>query len=117
MSERVETVRRRGRPRSERARQAILKAAAELLLAPGGEAVSIDAVAKRAGVSKATIYRWWRSKETLTLDALYEEWSPSTQVRDTGTLRGDLRALLEPWVRLVGQRPYGAVVARLVAVV
>ena len=115
MSEGAEAVRPRGRPRSERARQAILQAAEELLLAPGGEAVSIDAVARRAGVSKATIYRWWRSKETLTLDALYHEWSPSTRVRDTGTLRGDLRALLEPWVRLVVRRPYGAVVARLVA--
>ena len=49
---------RRGRPRSERARLAILEAAAELLLVQGLSAVSMDAVAERAGVSKATIYRW-----------------------------------------------------------
>ena len=100
---------RRGRPRSERAREAILSAAAELLLARGLGAVSMDAVAERAGVSKATIYRWWPTKETLALEALYHEWDtarPSS--RDTGSLRGDLLALLRPWIRLVRARPYGA---------
>src|SRR5580658_807520 len=81
----------RGRPRSERARQAILASAAELLLARGLAAVSMDAVAERAGVSKATIYRWWPSKETLALDALYNEWAAvQPRTRSTGTLRGDL---------------------------
>ena len=55
----------RGRPRSEKARKAVLDAAAELLLARGLSAVSMDVVAERAGVSKATIYRWWPTKETL----------------------------------------------------
>ena len=75
----------------------------------------MDAVAERAGVSKATIYRWWRSKETLTLDALFDEWATAPPMRDTGTLRGDLLALLRPWVRVVTQRPYGRVLARLIA--
>ena len=72
---------RRGRPRSEKARLAILEAAAELLLARGLSAVSMDAVAERAGVSKATIYRWWPTKETLALDALYNEWAAVRQRR------------------------------------
>ena len=106
---------RRGRPRSERARKAVLEAAAALLLAQDGEAVSMDALAERAGVSKATIYRWWRTKETLTLDALYHEWATaSVPDPDTGTLRGDLLLLLRPWVRQVGRRPYGRVIARLI---
>ena len=105
---------RRGRPRSDRARKAILKAAAELLLAPDGDAVSVDAVAAKAGVSKATIYRWWRSKQSLTLDALYDEWATAPPVRDTGTIRGDLLALLRPWVRVVTQRSYARVLARLI---
>ena len=51
----------------------------------------MDAVAERAGVSKATIYRWWPTKETLALDALYAEWATAVPApRDTGTLRGDL---------------------------
>jgi AcrR family transcriptional regulator len=106
---------RRGRPRSEKARLAILEAAAELLLARGLSAVSMDAVAERAGVSKATIYRWWPTKETLALDALYNEWAAvQPRARSTGTLRGDLIALLRPWVRLAGSRPYGRVIAALI---
>ncbi len=106
---------RRGRPRSEKARVAILQAAAELLLARGLSEVSMDAVAERAGVSKATIYRWWPTKETLALDALYNEWAaavPSPRV--TGSLRGDLLSLLRPWARLAGSRPYGRVIAALI---
>lgn len=114
MSEQRVEPRRRGRPRSDRARRAILEAATELLLAPDGDAVSMDAVAERAGVSKATIYRWWRSKETLTLDALYDAWATAPPVRDTGTLEGDLLSLLRPWVRVVSKRPYGRVLARLI---
>jgi AcrR family transcriptional regulator len=104
----------RGRPRSERARKAILEAAAELLLARGLSAVSMDAVAEHAGVSKATIYRWWPTKETLALDALYNEWAAARPLpRDTGSLRGDLLSLLRPWARLARSAPYGRVIAAL----
>src|SRR5487761_158291 len=95
----------RGRPRSARAHEAILKAAAGLLLERGLDAVSMDAVAARAGVSKATIYRWWPTKESLALDALYTEWNAvAPDLADTGSLRGDLIALLSPWAHLVGTR-------------
>ncbi|MCX4977497.1 TetR/AcrR family transcriptional regulator [Streptomyces sp. NBC_00620] len=103
----------RGRPRSEKAREAILDAAAELLLERGLSAVSMDTVAARAGVSKATIYRWWPTKETLAADALYHEWADVPPARDTRSLRGDLRSLLRPWVRLADRRPYGRVIAAL----
>jgi AcrR family transcriptional regulator len=107
---------RPGRPRSEKARNAILQATAELLLAHGLAGVSMDAVAERAGVSKATIYRWWPAKEALALDTLYEESARNrAPQRDTGTLRGDLLDLLEPWARLVSSRPYGRVIAGLIA--
>jgi AcrR family transcriptional regulator len=99
---------RRGRPRSERAQQAVLSAATDLLLERGLGAVSMDAIAERAGVSKATIYRWWPTKETLALDALYQEWTDSDpEPADTGSLRGDLLALLIPWVSRVGDRRTG----------
>jgi AcrR family transcriptional regulator len=106
---------RRGRPRSETARLAILAAAAELALDRGLAAVSMDAVADRAGVSKATIYRWWPTKETLALDALYHEWAGVPQPRDTGSLRGDLLSLLRPWAKEAGRRPYARVIAALIA--
>ena len=107
---------RRGRPRSEKAQTAILEAATALLLEHGLETVSMDEVAERAGVSKATIYRWWPSKETLALDALYHEWDTARPVLpDTGSLPADLLALLRPWIRRVRARPYARVVADLVA--
>ena len=106
----------RGRPRSAKAHEAILKAAAGLLLEHGLGAVSMDAVAARAGVSKATIYRWWPTKETLALDALYTEWTAAAPVpRHTGSLRGDLVELLTPWARLVTAQPYARVIAALLA--
>ncbi len=105
----------RGRPRSQKAHKAVLDAAAELLLSRGLSAVSMDEVAEHAGVSKATIYRWWPTKETLALDALYTEWAAAqSSPRDTGDLRGDLLSMLRPWARLLtGSRPYGRVLAAL----
>jgi AcrR family transcriptional regulator len=106
----------RGRPRSEKAHKAILDAAGELLLERGLSSVSMDAVAERAGVSKATIYRWWPTKESLALDALYTEWAAAApDPPDTGSLRGDLLELLRPWARLVSGRPYARVIAALLA--
>ena len=105
---------RRGRPRSEKARTAILAAAAEMLLLRGLGAMSMDAVAERAGVSKATIYRWWPSKEMLALDALLDWSAVRAPARDTGSLRGDLLALVRPWVREIRRQPFGRVIAAFV---
>jgi rhodanese-related sulfurtransferase len=107
---------RRGRPRSERAHKAILEAAGELLLQSGLEAVAMDAIASRAGVSKATIYRWWPTKESLALDAIHNEWTAAHPERaGSGSLRVDLYSLLRPWIRLLNDRPYGPVVAAILA--
>ncbi|HKT45782.1 MAG TPA: TetR/AcrR family transcriptional regulator [Gaiellaceae bacterium] len=107
----------RGRPRSEESRRAILAAADELLLRQGLDETSMDAVAEHAGASKATIYRWWASKELLALDALVISLEDAlARVReDTGTLRGDLRAILRPVVRQLSNRAYARVVAALIA--
>jgi AcrR family transcriptional regulator len=79
--------------------------------------VSVDEIAKLAGSSKATIYRWWPSKELLALDAVVASWEEDLGgLRpDTGTLRGDLRRLLRPWIRRLDDRPYARVVAALIA--
>ena len=103
----------RGRPRSEKAQNAVLDAAADLLLEQGLAAVSMDAIAARAGVSKATIYRWWPTKESLALDALFHDWAGVPTVDDTGSLRGDLLKLLRPWARLATARPYARVIGAL----
>jgi AcrR family transcriptional regulator len=111
------SARRPGRPRSESAHQAILAAAMDLLLAKGLHAMSMEDVARQAGVSKATIYRWWPSKERLALDALAMEWATTTPAgqRRTGNLRGDLLARFRPWLRQLNRKPYARVVAGLVA--
>jgi AcrR family transcriptional regulator len=117
MTDASEEIRPRGRPRSETAQTAILSAAIALLLDQGLYAMSMDDVAERAGVSKATIYRWWASKELLAVDALSTEWAAplSTKQRDTGSLRGDLLAHFRPWIRQLNEKPFGRVIAGLVA--
>jgi AcrR family transcriptional regulator len=113
----AENTRTPGRPRSEKAHKAILSAAMELLFDQGLHTMSIDEVARRAGVSKATIYRWWPSKERLALDALATEWAstPPASQRHTGSLRGDLLTRFRPWIRQLNRKPYARVVAGLVA--
>lgn len=82
-----------GRPRSMQAQQAILDAALALLAQDGFEAMSIEAIAARAGVGKKTIYRWWSSKEALVIDALKNVQQIKNPVIDTGSFRDDLIAL------------------------
>ncbi|WP_329616661.1 TetR/AcrR family transcriptional regulator [Streptomyces brevispora] len=86
---------RRGRPRSAAAERAILDAVVELLEA--GEplaGLSIERIARTAGVGKATIYRRWTDKEALFVDVLRDIEPPEPDVSGTGGL-GDLRVLLE----------------------
>ena len=82
----------RGRPRSAEADRAILNAAVDLLAERGLAAMSIEEVAARAGVGKATIYRRWSSKGLLALDAFVTSFQEQQPLPDTGTLRGDLIA-------------------------
>jgi AcrR family transcriptional regulator len=111
-----ETTPRRGRPRSERSKRAILQAAAALMLERDLGEISMDAIAGQAGASKATIYRWWPSKELLVLEALRSEWEIAIRENtDTGSLAGDLCALIVPWTRELAARPYGRVIAAFIA--
>lgn len=82
----------RGRPRSPEAHRAILEATLELLVEGGFRALSMDAVAARAGVGKATIYRRWRSKTEL-VSASVKLLNADIDLADTGTLRGDYLAI------------------------
>jgi AcrR family transcriptional regulator len=90
--------RRRGRPRSARAEHAILAAALDLIAERGPDGLGIELVAARAGVGKATIYRRWRGKEDMLLDAIGTLGSdlPVPQGR---SVRADLVALLDSFCR------------------
>ena len=86
-----------GRPRSADATEAILAATLEQLTDAGVAGLSMDVVAQRAGVGKATIYRRWASKEALVLDALRRAIEP-IPVPDEGSLRADLIAYTDELV-------------------
>lgn len=90
--------RRPGRPRSERARQAVLAAALDIAAEEGPAGLRMEAIAQRAKVSKETLYRWWPSKTEVVLDALAERGQRTIPLPDTGTLREDLRTFLRATV-------------------
>ncbi|MDQ1713050.1 MAG: hypothetical protein QOE45_2500 [Frankiaceae bacterium] len=90
----------RGRPRDPHADEAIIDATIALLTEEGFDRVSMDAVAARAGVGKATIYRRWPSKEALVIDAVARRSDPMPDppppgVFPVGPIREQLTALLE----------------------
>ena len=67
----------RGRPRSEQAKRAILRAARELLARGGPAAVTMEAVAEAAGVGKPTVYRWWPDRHAVAMAALMDTPDPT----------------------------------------
>jgi AcrR family transcriptional regulator len=88
-----------GRPRSERARTAILAAAFELAAELGAGGLTMEAVATRAGVSKETLYRWWPSKVDVLLEALAERGEREIPIPDTGDAVRDVRAFMRATAR------------------
>lgn len=79
-----------GRPRSEKTKQAILSASYDLLLEIGFEAVTIEKIAERAGVSKATIYKWWANKAAVVMDAFFDAAVVRLPIPDTGSTIDDM---------------------------
>ncbi|WP_425826840.1 TetR/AcrR family transcriptional regulator [Streptomyces fractus] len=84
-----------GRPRDEQVDRRIADAAVDVFGQYGWAAFTIDAVARRAGVGKASVYLRWSDKEDLLVEALALRIGLISDV-DTGTVRGDL-------IQLVGQ--------------
>ena len=77
--------------------------------------MSIEGVAERAKVSKATIYRWWESKGELALDALVVELvAKMKDIPDTGSIEGDLRAYIRTVVRTYGNPTVGKTQAAII---
>lgn len=85
---------RAGRPRDPAVDEAILDAAAALFVDLGYAGVSIEGVAARAGVGKATIYRRYADKAELIVHAVRHCAHINNDLPDTGDLRADLRAML-----------------------
>ena len=88
---------RRGRPRSEVSHQAVLDATTRLLRVGSYEDVTVEAIASEAGVSKQTIYRWWKSKAAVVLEVMLTGDAEIELVPMPST--GDLRADCLTWIR------------------
>ena len=90
----LDQVRKRPGGRSARTRASVLEAARAELLEGGYEALSHRAVARRAEVDPATVYRRWPTRSRLTVDALLEVARKAVPIPHTGKLRADLEAFL-----------------------
>ena len=103
-----------GRPRSEAARVAILRAAREQLAEHGLGGMTVENVAARAGVGKATIYRWWPSRGAVVLDALLEVVGAAVPTVATGTAYAALRTQAHAAAAAL-DGPLGRIIAAVLA--
>lgn len=106
--------RKPGRPRSEDRCIAIRGAALALVVERGFADVTIESIAARAGVGKATVYRRWPCKADLIVHAFFETVVPLVRIQDSGDLRADFRQQLRLVVREMAG-PNGRVLATLLA--
>ncbi|GIF62048.1 TetR family transcriptional regulator [Asanoa ishikariensis] len=103
--------RRRGAARTEELLQATLDLAAEV----GYAGLSIEAIGRRAGVGKHTIYRRWPSMAALLLDALSSVWTSDLDYNDTGDVRADLREQFLLSSHVLSSPPIGPAYRALIA--
>jgi AcrR family transcriptional regulator len=110
-----ETTRKSGR-RADRSKQAILEATRELLAEGGVRPLTVEAVAARSGVAKTTIYRHWRDKRELALDAVMIDMLPRfANPVDVGDTRKELITFLDSVVKTLSSPPYGPAMQGLVS--
>ena len=111
----VEVPRPPGRPRSAEADRAILRAAVDLLADEGYGGVTMEGVASRAGVGKATVYRRWPCKSALVVDAVTACRESASPPPDTGSVREDLLAFVRGFMHHLRTSDAGRVMPALVA--
>jgi AcrR family transcriptional regulator len=83
-----------GRQRSEESEEAILSAITALLQDKPLRDISIEGIARKAGVGKATIYKWWPSKAYIAFDAFSRKLKEMVPIRDTGSAERDFKTQL-----------------------
>lgn len=115
MTEQTAAPRRgRGRRPAAEVRAAVLAATGRLLLGEGLRAVTFERVAKEAGCSKVTLYKWWPSPGALAAEAYFTQSEPVLAFADTGDIRADLIAQLTAFVRWLTQDDAATPVSELV---
>jgi AcrR family transcriptional regulator len=101
--------------RNEQSRRAILDASISLIGELGYDNVSIEAIARRAGCGKQTIYRWWPSKGAVVLEAATQSLDPVVVFPDTGDIVADLRGQLIAILELITTTGFGAAYRGVIA--
>jgi AcrR family transcriptional regulator len=91
-----------GRPRSVRAHESVLEVVVPLIEAHGYGALTIEALARRAGVSKQTIYRWWDGKAEIVMEALEAAAAQAPPTPDSGSVEQDVRAFMSTTIAAAG---------------
>ena len=104
-----------GRPRSERARAAVLAAATDLLVSGQIDAVTMEAIAARSGVSKSTIYKWWPSRAHVILESFFNRARYTIAVDENASLREVLTSQVLSLIRLFRDSDAGPLMADLMA--
>lgn len=100
--------------RSELARQAVLRAVDDLLVERGYARLTMEGIAAEAGVAKQTIYRWWRSKNDVLMEAFLDDAAQHLGPPDLGDVGLDLRHHLRQVARFLTDSDPGAVFAALI---
>ena len=103
-----------GRPRSDASKRAVTSAAYEILVEEGLARFSVEAVARRSGVARTTIYRWWPSKGLLAVESFLEAFQVQLAFETTSSPEKDFRALVRSLARALGG-PAGRVAASVMA--
>ena len=103
-----------GRPRSEQARQAILRSTLRILGKSGFSELKIEEVAGRAQVGKATVYRWWPSKGALIADAFASSTRRKLRFPDTGSVYTDMSQQIRQLIKILRSRR-GRIVSAILA--
>lgn len=104
----------RGRPRSEESEEAILAATIQLLTEKPLRDISMEEIARKAGVGKATIYKWWPSKAYVALDAFLRKTNQMMPIPDTGSVRRDILERVRSLVAFYSS-PAGQIMGQFVA--
>jgi AcrR family transcriptional regulator len=105
---------KRGRPRNVETEKAILAASYDLLIENGFGTVTVDKIAERAKVSKATIYKWWPNKAAVVMDGFLSAAMARLPVPDTGSAITDIVIQATNLARFLTSRE-GKVINELIA--
>lgn len=92
----------------------MLRTVGELLLREGLADLTFERVARLAGVSKTTLYKWWPSVGALALDGYFHSVEDTLALPDTGDIRADVTSQLQSFVRLMTQTPAGRLLTELI---